>query len=128
MASNAFLKIGDTRTREPCVLKSRWGLTVSMSQRDSHHSAAGLEQLSIDLAKWRKVLRDARTLPLKIMAAVMIEDDVQLLSRILSQGSVDRRVLARGLDLLQPLTPGEYSLRWPLQSHFILGLYAQSRG
>ena len=92
----------------------------------TQQTASGLERLSLDLGKWRKVLRDARTLPLKIMATVMIEDDVQLLSGILSQDSVDRSVLARGLDLLQPFTPGEYSLRWPTQSHFTLA-YMRNR-
>lgn len=86
----------------------------------------GLERLATDLARWRVVLRDARTLPMKILAEVMIEDDVHLLSRILSHTTVDRAILTRGLNLLQPLTPAEYSLRWPIQNHFVLG-YTRNR-
>lgn len=86
----------------------------------------GLERLATDLARWRFVLREARTLPMKILAEVMLEDDVQLLSRILSHTTVDRAILTRGLNLLQPLTPSEYSLRWPVQSHFMLG-YTRSQ-
>ncbi len=81
----------------------------------------GLERLATDLSRWRFVLREARTLSMKILAEVILEDDVQLISRILSNTAVDRAVLTRGLNLLQPLTPGEYSLRWPIQSQFVLG-------
>lgn len=81
----------------------------------------GLERLATDLARWRFVLREAHTLPMKVLAEVMLEDDVQLLSRILSHPTVDRAILTRGLNLLQPLTPSEYSLRWPVQNQFMLG-------
>jgi len=81
----------------------------------------GLERLATDLTRWRVVLQEAQTLSMKILAAVILEDDVQLLSRILSHAAVDRAVLSRGLNLLQPLTPSEYSLRWPIQSQFMLG-------
>ncbi len=86
----------------------------------------GLDRLTLDVAKWRSVLRDARTLSVKILASVMIEDDVELLSRMLSQNTVDKHVLTQGLHLLQPLTPTEYSLRWPIQNEFMLG-YQRSR-
>lgn len=84
-------------------------------------SRIGLERLAVDLARWRVVLRDARTLSMKILAEVIVEDDVQFLSRILSHMTVDRAILSRGLNLLQPLTASEYSLRWPVQSQFVLG-------
>ena len=81
----------------------------------------GLERLATDLSRWRFVLREACTLSMKLLAEVILEDDVQLLSRILNRTTVDRAVLTRGLNLLQPLTPSEYSLRWPVQSQFMLG-------
>ena len=90
------------------------------------HTTIGLERLTSDLARWRLLLREARTLSIKLMAAVMIEDDVHLLSRILSHPTVDRAILTRGLHLLQPLTPNEYSLRWPVQNQFVLS-YARSQ-
>jgi hypothetical protein len=58
---------------------------------------------------------------MKIVAQVMVEDDVELLSRIVNRTAVDRAVLTRGLQLFQPLTADEYSLRWPVQSEFMLG-------
>lgn len=86
----------------------------------------GLERLTLDIGKWRMVLRDARTLPVKMLATAMIEDDAELLSRILSQNTVDKSVLNQGLALLQPLTAAEYSLRWPIQNEFMMG-YQRSR-
>ena len=86
----------------------------------------GLDRLTLDIAKWRTVLREARTLPIKMLATVMIEDNVELLSRILSQTTVDKHVMAQGLSLLQPLTAIEYSLRWPIQNEFMMG-YQDSR-
>lgn len=87
----------------------------------------GLDRLTLDIAKWRTVLREARTLPIKMLATVMIEDNVELLSRMLSQTTVNKHVMAQGLSLLQPLTAIEYSLRWPVQNEFMMG-YQQSRG
>jgi hypothetical protein len=92
----------------------------------SERVGTGLDRLALDLAKWRSVLREARTLPVKILAAVIIEDDVALLSRILSHNTVDTHVLTHGLHLLQPLAPAEYSLRWPIQNEFMMG-YHRSR-
>lgn len=86
----------------------------------------GLDRLTLDIAKWRTVLREARTLPIKMLATVMIEDNVELLSRILSQTTVDKHVMAQGLNLLQPLTAIEYSLRWPIQNEFMMA-YQNSR-
>jgi len=86
----------------------------------------GLDRLTLDIAKWRTVLREARTIPIKMLATVMVEDNVELLSRMLSQSTVDKHVLAHGLNLLQPLTATEYSLRWPIQNEFMMG-YQRSR-
>jgi len=92
----------------------------------SERVGIGLDRLTLDIAKWRSALREARTLPIKILATVMIEDDVALLSRMLSHNTVDKHVLTQGLHLLQPLTPIEYSLRWPIQNEFMMG-YQRSR-
>ena len=86
----------------------------------------GLDRLTLDIGKWRAVLHDARTLPIKMLATVMIEDDVELLSRILSQNTVDKHVLIHAPKLLQSLNATEYSLRWPIQNEFMMG-YQRSR-
>lgn len=92
----------------------------------AQQTKAGIERLTTDLARWRFVLREARTLSMKVLAQVMLEDNVQLLSRMVNQMTVDRVILSRGLSLAQPLTPTEHSLRWPVQSEFMLG-YRRSR-
>lgn len=90
------------------------------------HPKTGLERLMIDLARWRFVLRDARTIGMKVTAQVLLEDDLQLLSRLLNEDQADRTAITQALEHLQPLSPGEYSLRWPIHSEFTLG-YARTR-
>jgi hypothetical protein len=82
---------------------------------------SGLERLTRDVTRWRFVLREARTLSMKVLAEVMLEDDVEFLSRLVSHPTVDRNLLTQAVHLLQPLTRAEYSLRWPIQSEFVLG-------
>lgn len=82
----------------------------------------GMERIRTDLTAWRTVLANAKTLPLKVMALVMVDDDVRFLCRILDRSTVDTVVLDVGLPIVQPLTTAEYSLRWPIQNEFVLGL------
>ncbi len=91
-----------------------------------HQTQTGIERLIADLAQWRSVLRQARTIGMKVTAQVLLEDDVILLSHILHEDPADRTMITRALEYLQPLTPAEYSMRWPMQSEFVLG-YARSR-
>jgi hypothetical protein len=86
----------------------------------AQQSKIGMERLIADLARWRAVLRDARTIAMKVTAQVLLEDDLMLLSRIASEDSADRALITRTLEYLQPLTQSEYSLRWPMQSEFAL--------
>lgn len=82
----------------------------------------GMERMRMDLTAWRTVLANAKTLPLKVMALVMVDDDVRFLCRILNRSTIDKVVLDVGLPIVQPLTTAEYSLRWPIQNEFVLGL------
>jgi hypothetical protein len=93
----------------------------------AQQSRLGLERLTRDVTHWRMVLREARTLSMKVLAEVMLEDDVEFLSRLISQPTVDRTLLTQALHLLQPLTRSEYSLRWPVQSEFMLGYRREQR-
>lgn len=88
--------------------------------------ATGLDRLEKDLAAWRLILAKAKTLPLKVMAATVVQDDVMLVSRLLGGRDFDN-VLLPGLDaVVRPLTEAERSLRWPIQNEFVLGV-ARSR-
>lgn len=83
---------------------------------------AGIDRLEKDLNAWRIVLAQAKTLPTKIMAASVVDDDAVLLSGLLSQPGLDIVQLPRLAELARPLDPRERSLRWPIQNEFDVGV------
>lgn len=88
----------------------------------SHNTALGMQRLRKDMQKWRSVLQGATTIGMKSMAQVVINDDLRLLSNLLSQPTVDKTLLAMTPNLAPPLTTAESSFRWPLQHQFALGI------
>ena len=96
----------------------------------SRQTTVGMERLNTDMRIWRTVLRDATTIATKVMAQIVIADDLQLLSNLLAQPVVSKTVLALTSDITPLLTTAESSLRWPLQHQFTLGVHgdrAQTR-
>jgi hypothetical protein len=91
----------------------------------SQNTVLGLERLHRELIFWRTVLREAARPATKIMAQIVIQDDIRLVSRILARKSVDRTMLSMGLQLTLPLTPSEYSIRWPVQHQVYLALHSK---
>jgi hypothetical protein len=87
-----------------------------------------MQHLKRDLDKWRNVLRDATTIATKVMAQIIITDDLQLLSILLSQPVVNKAVLAMTTNVAPPLTAAESSLRWPLQHQYTLGVQGDRIG
>jgi hypothetical protein len=81
-----------------------------------------MQRLKKDLHTWRGVLQDATTIATKVMAQIVITDDLRLLSALLSQPVVDQTLLAMISDIASSLTAAESSLRWPLQHQFTLGV------
>jgi hypothetical protein len=94
----------------------------------SRQTALGMHRLKKDLHMWRSVLRDATTMTTKVMAQIVITDDLRLLSTLLSQFSVNKTVLAMTANIAPPLTAAELSLRWPLQHQFTLGIHDDHTG
>src|SRR6185295_3309662 len=94
----------------------------------SRQTALGMERLKKDLYTWRSVLRDATTIATKVMAEIVIVDDLHLLSTLLSQPVVNKTVLAMTPNIASLLTTAESSLRWPLQHQFTLGVRADRVG
>ena len=94
----------------------------------SHQTALGMERLKQDLYVWRNVLRDATTIATKVMAQIVITDDLHLLSTLLSQPVVNKTVLAMTPNIAPLLTTAESSLRWPLQHQFTIGVHADRTG
>ncbi len=89
----------------------------------SHDTGLGMQRLKKDMQMWRNVLRDATTIATKVMAQVVITDDLHLLSTLLSLPIVDKAVLAMTPNIAPPLTAAELSFRWPLQHQFTLGVH-----
>jgi hypothetical protein len=94
----------------------------------SHQTPLGMQRLKKDIHTWRSILRDARTIATKVMAQIVIADDLHLLSTLLSQPIVDKSILAMSLNIAPPLTTAESSLRWPLQHQFTLGVHGDHTG
>ena len=94
----------------------------------SRQTALGMQRLKQDMHMWRSVLRDATTIATKVMAEIVITDDLLLLSTLLSQPVVNKTVLAMTPNIAPPLTAAESSLHWPLQHQFILGVQGDHAG
>ena len=94
----------------------------------SRQTALGIQRMKKDIHTWRSILRDATTIATKVMAQIVITDDLRLLSTLLSQPTVDKTVLAMTPNIAPPLTAAESSLRWPLQHQFTLGVQGDQTG
>ncbi|MEP6957954.1 MAG: hypothetical protein ABI980_04430 [Nitrospirota bacterium] len=88
----------------------------------ARQTALGMQRLKKDIHTWRNILQGPTTITTKVMAQIVIADDLQFLSTLLSQPAVDKTVLAMTPNIASPLSTAESSLRWPLQHQFILGV------
>ena len=86
----------------------------------------GVERLRKDFHLWRTVLREAKTTSTKVLAQIVIADNLQLLSRMLAKPTVDKAILTMGLQLTLPLSTPEYSLRWPIRHELALAIKDRS--
>lgn len=82
----------------------------------------GVKRLHKDLFLWRVILREAKTIDTKVLAQIVVTDNLQLLSRILAKPTVDKAILAMGFQLTLPLSAQEYSLRWPIKHQVALAM------
>jgi hypothetical protein len=80
----------------------------------------GVNRLEVDMAAWRAALARARTLPVKMLALDGLNDDVSIVSSLLIHHDVDAKQLLRLTKLVRPLDQSEQSLRWPMQSEFVV--------
>ena len=79
----------------------------------------GLDRLEADVQAWRGALGQAKTLPVKMLAASAMQDDASLVAGLLSRGELDGAALGRLSKLVRPLDQVELSVRWPMQSQFV---------
>ena len=88
----------------------------------SNNTTEGVERLRKDFHLWRTILREAKTIKTKVLAQIVIIDDLQLLSRMLAKPAADKAIVTMGLQVTLPLTTAEYSLRWPIRHQLAVGL------
>jgi hypothetical protein len=117
-----FADMGFGRQGMPRFVEIFVGHRLYVAEGFSRQTDLGMQRLKKDMDTWRNVLRDATTIATKVMAQIVITDDLRLLSTLLSQPAVNRTVLAMIPNIAPPLTAAESSLRWPLQHEFILGV------
>jgi hypothetical protein len=117
-----FEDMGFGRQGTPRFVEIFVGHRLYVADGFSRQTALGMQRLKKDMDTWRNVLRAATTIATKVMAEIVITDDLRLLSTLLSQPAVDKTLLAMTPNIAPPLTTAESSLRWPLQHQFTLGV------
>ena len=80
----------------------------------------GVARLESDLTAWRTVLGQAKTMPVKMLASDALNDDIAVASGLLLRPDLDDRLISRLAKLVRPLDQAEQSIRWPMQSQFVL--------
>jgi hypothetical protein len=83
---------------------------------------AGVARLETDLTAWRTVLGQAKTLPIKMLASDALNDDIMVLGGLLLRPELEERLVSRLAKLARPLDHDEQSVRWPMQSQFVLAI------
>ncbi|MDN5942979.1 MAG: hypothetical protein L0H94_13935, partial [Nitrospira sp.] len=126
--SMPFEDMGFGHQATPRFVEMFVGHRLYVADGFSRRMALGMQRLKQDIHTWRQVLRDATTITTKVMAQIVITDDLRLLSTLLSQPAVDKTVMAMIPDMAPPLTAEESSLRWPLQHQFTLGIHGKHPG
>ena len=85
---------------------------------------AGLGRLENDMASWRVVLGQSKTLMMKMLAVTAVQDDAAIASGLLTRQDLDETVINRLGKIVRPLDQVELSIRWPMQSHLLWGTNA----
>jgi hypothetical protein len=81
---------------------------------------AGIARLETDLTAWRTVFGQAKTMPIKMLAGDALNDDIAVVSGLLLRADLDEQFISRLAKLARPLDQIEQSIRWPMQSQFVL--------
>jgi hypothetical protein len=127
LLSMPFEDMGFGHPGTPRFVEIFLGHRLYVADGFSHQTALGMQRLKNDLHTWRSILRVATTITTKVMALIVITDDLRLLSTLLSQPIVNKTVLAMTPNIAPPLTAAETTLRWPLQHQFRLGVHGEHR-
>lgn len=94
----------------------------------SQDLSIGLGRLESDMGAWRIALGQSKTLMVKMLAATAVQDDVAIVSGLLTRQDLDETSIGRLSAIVHPLDQVELSLRWPMQSHLVWGTRAATMG
>ena len=123
-----FEDMGFGHRGTPCFVEVFVAHRLYIADGFSRQTTLGMQRLKQDMQMWRNILRDATTIATKVMAQIVITDDLRLLSNLLSQPAVDQIVLAMAPHIVHPLTTAESSFHWPLRHQFTLGVHEDESG
>ncbi len=79
--------------------------------------STGLGRLETDMGSWRAVMGQSKTLMVKMLAAMAVQDDAAIASGLLTRPDLDGASISRLGKVVRPFDQVELSLRWPMQSH-----------
>ncbi len=82
----------------------------------------GLSRLERDLREWRAVMEKAKTLELKMLAAVIVDENTAIASDLLGRSGLSRWSPPRLQRLARPVSETERSLMWPIRNEFVRGM------
>ncbi|MGH7255503.1 MAG: hypothetical protein ACREI3_06975, partial [Nitrospirales bacterium] len=82
--------------------------------------SVGLGRLEVDLTAWRAILREAKSLSLKVLALQAVRDDTAVISGLLQRRELNPDFLPDLMRITEPLKQDERSLKWPMQDQFAM--------
>lgn len=103
--------INDANTYQ--LIRAKIGL-----QANNGRTRLALQALQRDIGFWRLVLRDARTLIVKMIATARIKRDLGLVSEIISARSISDQEMVIASEILAPLNQSELDLSRVFRSEF----------
>ncbi len=81
---------------------------------------AGVARLESDITAWRTVMGLAKTMPVKMLASEALNEDLAVVSGLLLTPDLEDSLVSRLAKVARPLDQAEQSMRWPMQSQFVL--------
>jgi len=88
----------------------------------THDLSTGFDRLESELVVWRRVMGDARTLSVKILAVTVVNEDLMVVAGLLNRAEFDNRFLPRITNLARSLDSFERAMKWPIQNELAVSV------
>ncbi len=119
-AGTTFEDAGYGRSASPDCGRVLYLHRLHVAEGFAQGQEPGIDRVQADLVQWRSVLRKARTLEAKMLAVAAVNDDLRVLSGLLLLPDLDGKYLPALAKAAVPLDQAEGSMRWPMQSQFVV--------